>query len=222
MESKDELIAKYNRVASRYSMRYADPASVARRQIDLVRWGAPVPAGSSVLELGCGDGFVTSELVRAGFRVTAVDMAPAMIEATSRRLAAAGQEARLTVANVEEFEPDGDFDVVLGMMREFFVYVKNPRAVIDRLASRTRTKLIVDLNPRRNKLGSALDDVRAAGFQSVTWRGFFVPTRYRTWAWSKPALERAEATPGLRRLILNWKFSAVVKGERRVDLRTHP
>lgn len=218
MNRKDELIAKYNRLASRYSLRYADPASVARRQRELVAgWGAPVPKGSSVLELGCGDGFVTAELVRAGFRVTAVDMAPAMIEATSQRLAAAGLEARLTVADVEEFQPDDDFDVVLGMMRDFYSYVRDTRQVIQRLAARTGRRLIVDLNPRQSDLRAALADVKASGFQLVSWRGFFVPTRHRTRPWSKAALGTAEATPLIRRLILSWKFSAVVKGERATD-----
>jgi SAM-dependent methyltransferase len=38
-----------------------------------------VPAGASVLELGCGAGRITRQLVRLGYRVTAVDESPEML-----------------------------------------------------------------------------------------------------------------------------------------------
>ena len=38
-----------------------------------------VPAGSSILELGCGTGRITRQLVRRGYRVTAVDESEAML-----------------------------------------------------------------------------------------------------------------------------------------------
>ncbi|GAA2955209.1 class I SAM-dependent methyltransferase [Kitasatospora cinereorecta] len=41
--------------------------------------GAAVPAGASVLELGCGAGRVTHPLVARGFSVTAVDESPQML-----------------------------------------------------------------------------------------------------------------------------------------------
>jgi SAM-dependent methyltransferase len=39
-----------------------------------------VPAGGSVLELGCGTGRITRQLVRLGYRVTAVDESREMLE----------------------------------------------------------------------------------------------------------------------------------------------
>lgn len=41
---------------------------------------AAVPAGSTILELGCGAGRVTHPLARGGFEVTAVDESPQMLE----------------------------------------------------------------------------------------------------------------------------------------------
>lgn len=38
-----------------------------------------VPAGASILELGCGSGRITRQLVRLGFRVTAVDESAEML-----------------------------------------------------------------------------------------------------------------------------------------------
>jgi SAM-dependent methyltransferase len=38
-----------------------------------------VPAGGSILELGCGTGRITRQLLRLGYRVTAVDESPQML-----------------------------------------------------------------------------------------------------------------------------------------------
>jgi 2-polyprenyl-3-methyl-5-hydroxy-6-metoxy-1,4-benzoquinol methylase len=217
MDSRDAIVKKYNNIAPRYSERYADPGSVARRTLDLVRsWGRPAEPGDSILELACADGFITTELVRSGFEVTALDIAPRMIEVATERLARARLEADLRTQDIETFRPTQDFDVVMGAMREFFLYVTDARKVIERLADHTRKKLLVDLNPRQTDLQKALDDVRAAGFDSVEWRGFFVPTRFRTGAVVGRLLRGAEVTPVLRSALLQWKFTVVIKGERLV------
>lgn len=103
---------KYDLAAETYSASYADPQAVASRQLDLIqRWGAAVPRGASILEIGCADDFVTEHLVRAGFRVAALDFSPRMVEVAARRLRAAGLEATLLVADVDDFDPPGIFDV---------------------------------------------------------------------------------------------------------------
>jgi SAM-dependent methyltransferase len=212
---KRDLITKYDRVSSSYSARYADPGAVARRKVDLINgWGMPILEGASVLELACADGFVTSELVRAGFHVAAVDIAPGMVEAAAQRLTAEGLSAEFQTADIETFDPEKEFDVVLGTMGEFYLYIHDTGVVIKRLASRTRKKLLVDLNPRQNNIRQAIKEVRDAGFDSVTWRGLFVPTHYRVGSVGRTLLRTAEATPLLRGALLRWKFIAVVKGER--------
>jgi ubiquinone/menaquinone biosynthesis C-methylase UbiE len=47
---------------------------------------AAVGAGSEVLEVGCGTGQLTESLARYGFRLTAIDIGPSMINAARRRL----------------------------------------------------------------------------------------------------------------------------------------
>lgn len=47
------------------------------REAELI--DAQLPAGSRILELGCGAGRLTHELVRRGHRVTAVDNSPDML-----------------------------------------------------------------------------------------------------------------------------------------------
>lgn len=64
-----------------------------------------VPAGASVLELGCGVGRVTHALVERGFQVTAVDESPEMLERV--------RGARTVRGAIESLDLGETFDVVL-------------------------------------------------------------------------------------------------------------
>jgi ubiquinone/menaquinone biosynthesis C-methylase UbiE len=68
--------------------------------------------GSDVLEVGCGTGQLTGELVRYGFRLTAIDIGASMIAAARRRLAGSG--VRFEVASFEDFAAaDASFDLIV-------------------------------------------------------------------------------------------------------------
>jgi SAM-dependent methyltransferase len=64
-----------------------------------------LPAGASVLELGCGAGRITRQLVRLGFRVTAVDESAEML--------AHVRAAETVRASIEELELGRRFDAAL-------------------------------------------------------------------------------------------------------------
>ncbi|MFJ9177792.1 class I SAM-dependent methyltransferase [Streptomyces sp. NPDC102360] len=64
-----------------------------------------VPAGATVLELGCGVGRVTHALVERGFRVTGVDESPEMLERV--------RGARTVRGAIEGLDLGETFDVVL-------------------------------------------------------------------------------------------------------------
>jgi SAM-dependent methyltransferase len=64
-----------------------------------------VPAGSSVLELGCGTGRITLQLVRLGYRVTAVDESAEML--------AHVEGAETVQARIEGLDLGCRFDAVL-------------------------------------------------------------------------------------------------------------
>jgi ubiquinone/menaquinone biosynthesis C-methylase UbiE len=64
-----------------------------------------------VLELGCGAGDLSLQLVRRGARLTAIDVSPGMIELARRR----APEARFLVAPAEQTGlPDESFELVVG------------------------------------------------------------------------------------------------------------
>jgi 2-polyprenyl-3-methyl-5-hydroxy-6-metoxy-1,4-benzoquinol methylase len=58
-------------------------------------------AGAEVLEIGCGMGLHTELMARAGARVTAVDLSPTSVEATTRRLSLRGLSARVLEGDAE-------------------------------------------------------------------------------------------------------------------------
>lgn len=64
-----------------------------------------VPAGATVLELGCGVGRITGQLVRLGYRVTAVDESAEMLEHV--------RDAETVQAPIEGLELGRRFDAVL-------------------------------------------------------------------------------------------------------------
>jgi ubiquinone/menaquinone biosynthesis C-methylase UbiE len=73
---------------------------------------AAVGAGNEVLEVGCGTGQLTESLARYGFRLTAIDIGPSMINAARRRLD--GSAVSFQVSSFEDFAAaDASFDLII-------------------------------------------------------------------------------------------------------------
>jgi ubiquinone/menaquinone biosynthesis C-methylase UbiE len=90
------------------------------RQARALSWidALGLPAGSPVLEIGPGAGFMTVELARRGFIVQAADSTPRMIEIAGRRVAEAGvdRRVRLLVADAHHLAfADGAFTLVVAL-----------------------------------------------------------------------------------------------------------
>jgi SAM-dependent methyltransferase len=65
-----------------------------------------VPAGSHLLDLGCGPGTDAAVMAHAGFRVTAIDWSPAMVDQAQQRVRDAGVAERVDVRHLGIHEVD--------------------------------------------------------------------------------------------------------------------
>jgi 2-polyprenyl-6-hydroxyphenyl methylase/3-demethylubiquinone-9 3-methyltransferase len=91
-------------------------------------------AGLRVLDVGCGGGLLAESLAREGAQVTAIDLAPAMIEVARLHAASAGLtiDYRLTGAQELMRASPAAFDVVTCM--EMLEHVPEPAAMLGTLA----------------------------------------------------------------------------------------
>jgi SAM-dependent methyltransferase len=106
-----------------------DPVRYAANARFVAELGAPVVgllapvAGERILDLGCGDGFLTKQLAELGCRVVGVDASAAQVEA-ARRL---GLDAR--VADAQRLDFEGEFDAVFS--NATLHWMRDPDAAID-------------------------------------------------------------------------------------------
>ena len=95
-------------------------------------------SGARVLDVGCGGGLLAEALARAGAKVTAIDLAPGMIEVA--RLHAMEQKLdidyRVVAAEGVAAADPGGFDVVTCM--EMLEHVPEPEKMVATLASLVR------------------------------------------------------------------------------------
>jgi SAM-dependent methyltransferase len=83
--------------------------------------GLPIDAGTTVLDVAVGDGNAALQAARRGAAVTGIDLTPAQIDKARARLAAAGVDVTLQVADAEDLPfNDGTFDVVISVMGVIF------------------------------------------------------------------------------------------------------
>jgi 2-polyprenyl-3-methyl-5-hydroxy-6-metoxy-1,4-benzoquinol methylase len=108
-----------------------------RRRATALQWidELQLPAGSRILEVGCGAGLTAVELARRGFEVDATDTVPEMIELTRRHgdQANAGARLRPALGDVHALEFDGQaFDIVLAL--GVIPWLHSPQTAIRELA----------------------------------------------------------------------------------------
>jgi 2-polyprenyl-3-methyl-5-hydroxy-6-metoxy-1,4-benzoquinol methylase len=97
--------------------------------------------GTSVIDVGCGPGHYSVALARAGAaRVLGLDFAPGMLTIASQAAQTAGVAQRCAFASGDfltyPIEEKFDYAVVMGFMD----YIRDARAVIDRVCAITRRR----------------------------------------------------------------------------------
>ncbi len=107
------------------------------RHAAVLAWidGLALAPGSSVLEVGCGAGFMAVALAQRGFRVYAIDSSDAMIKQACSNAAEAGltDQLSLDIGDVHSvaFE-DGFFDLVIAI--GVIPWLEHPELAINELA----------------------------------------------------------------------------------------
>jgi ubiquinone/menaquinone biosynthesis C-methylase UbiE len=130
---KQHVAAHWNRRAAHFdedfghSIRTAAERAAWDRIFDLaVRQRGAL----DVLDVGCGTGFLSFELVARGHRVTGIDFAPAMLAEARRKAAEHGVLVRFEEGDAEALTfPSGAFDVVIS--RHLLWTLPHPEAAID-------------------------------------------------------------------------------------------
>lgn len=163
-----------------------------------------MPAGSRVLEIGCGAGRLAVELAERGLRVDAIDGAEAMIGMARARAQRAGVGGRLTVGpgDVHHLEAaSGTFDLVVAVgvlpwltslnasLREMARVTKPGGSVLVTMDNRWALHRL--LEPRVNPLVMPWKSAVARMLVQAGW--IAAKTQARTWSIRETdrALERA-------------------------------
>ena len=115
MESEEQRVKRHRRrrlfdtVAEGYdAARRGYPSEV----IDWMAASAGVGTGAQVLEIGCGTGQLTRQLVAHRFALTAIDIGPSMIEIARRRVS--DPDVAFEVTSFEAFDaPDHSVDLIV-------------------------------------------------------------------------------------------------------------
>jgi SAM-dependent methyltransferase len=190
---------KYADAAPNWSLeQYADARTYLSRRAELVRvLGPHLLSGDRVLDLACGDGGFADFLPEQQY--LGVDASPEMV--------AAARERRRDVvqADLNEYAPPAPVQVT--MIFRAIYYARERRALLAHISGYTEKKLVFDLNPRQYDLAEIRADLRAAGFDRLDTRPFFVPQTRALPSALVLLLRGLERCGPLARLLLRRRFS---------------
>jgi SAM-dependent methyltransferase len=186
---------------------YADAAAyLAHRARLVVELGPPLRPGDRVLDLACGDAGLADALAPLGIDYAGVDASPEMVEAATARGHAA------VLADLNDYEPPQP--VTATTCFRAIYYARDRRAFLRRVAGYTERKVVFDLNPRQFRLDDVRDDLRAAGFDRLEVRPFFVPQTVALPRAAAATLRGLERSGPIARLLLRVRFTYLCAASR--------
>lgn len=114
---KDQVRDTFNQLANAYE-HSVDSDNLYNAEYERPAMMEQVPenlTGKKVLDAGCAAGWYTSQLMKRGAEVVAIDMSPEMVEATKRRV---GSHAEVLCLDLEAALPfeDESFDFILSSL----------------------------------------------------------------------------------------------------------
>lgn len=127
--------ATFDAVARDYASYGAGP--VGRRLLGAVVRRIVEARPASILDVGCGNGDYALALASAGIDVTALDVAPAMLEETRRRASAAGLAVNTVEHDIGAGAPSGTFDAALSIAGPLN-YAEDPVPMVENITKALR------------------------------------------------------------------------------------
>lgn len=202
---------KYDAVAESFTeQEYGDPDRYFGRRAQIVaELGPPLVAGDRVLDLACADGSFAPPLLGRGLAYTGVDLSERMIEVARARH---GRAARFEVADMLAYVPPEPVAATVCFRSLYFA--EDRVSFFRHVAQFTERKVLFDIDPRRAPLERVRDDLRAAGFDRLAARPFFVPQHVRLPRPAAAVLTAAESVPPVAAAVLRLRFSLVCAGYR--------
>ena len=200
---------KYDALADRFTEReYGDPDLYFSRRARIVRdLGRPLRRGDLVVDLACADGSFAPAIVALGLRYHGIDLSQQMVEVAKARW---GDRASFEVGDMLTTTPPEPAAATVCFRSMHFV--EDRPAFFRHAAAFTHAKIVFDADPRRQPLDRIQSELADAGFGRMDVHPFFVPQHRALPRAVAGALEAAEKSPRLARLVLRRRFNVVVAG----------
>jgi len=205
--------APYDSIATLYEQ-FSETAAERPIEIRTTLNLAGSVSGLTVLDLACGEGYFSRELLaRGAAKVVGVDLSEAMIRLAKEKSKQAGNAIQFLVRNVCDMEPLGEFDLVLASW--LFNYADSP----EQLAKMART-VAQNLKPSGRLVACTVDPLYRLGksnptkygvhilseepwFGGYRYRAHFVtqpPAPFTFYQWSRETYEQTLSQAGFTQI----------------------
>lgn len=115
------------------------------REVDFLLEELQVPPGARILDVGCGTGRHSVELAKRGYRMTGLDLSPAMLDQAKKKAAAAGVHVDWVQADATEFSFHEPFDAAIclcegsfGLLEAADNAIEHPLAILSNISRSLR------------------------------------------------------------------------------------